>query len=99
MSQDIGRMISTHKNAANRIRIGHDRSILCFRGIPSAGNAMVIQEAPNAVRYYDTKHAPRNFQISTELYPEDLCVARLDFFARAFDAGGIVLPHLDLVEP
>src|SRR5215469_5302709 len=99
MSQEIGRMISTHKNAANSIRIGHDRSILCFRGIPSAGNAIVIQEAPNAVRYYDTKHAPHNFQISTELHPEDLRIARLDFLAHALDAGGIVLPQLDLVEP
>src|SRR5262249_33668240 len=99
MSQDIGKMISTHKSAANRIRIGRDRSMLSFWGIPSAGNAIVIQEATNAVRYYDTKHAPHNFQISTELHPEDLRVARLDFLARALDAGGIVLPQLDLVEP
>src|SRR5262249_39135547 len=42
---------------------------------------------------------PHNFQISTELHPEDLCIAGLDFLARALDAGGIVLPHLDLVEP
>src|SRR5262245_65124728 len=42
MSHDIGRMINTHNSAANRTRIGHERSILCFRGMPSAGNAMVM---------------------------------------------------------
>src|SRR5262245_66482936 len=42
---------------------------------------------------------PRNFQISTELHPEDLRVARLDLLTHALDAGGIVLPQLDLVEP
>src|SRR5262245_42430121 len=50
MSHDIGRMISAHNSTANRIRIGHERSILCFRATPSAGNAMVIHEAPNSVR-------------------------------------------------
>src|SRR6266576_4614897 len=41
MSQDIGSRISTHSNAANRIRIGPETSILCVRGAPSAGNAML----------------------------------------------------------
>src|SRR5258707_1941847 len=41
MSQDIGIRISTHSNAANRIRIGPETSILCVRGAPSAGNAML----------------------------------------------------------
>src|SRR5512144_1711709 len=38
-------MMSTHSSAANTIRIGHDRSILCLRGAPSAGNAMVMAAA------------------------------------------------------
>src|SRR6476620_8692280 len=75
MSQDIGSRISTHNNAADRIRIGQEMSILGVRGAPSAGKAML------------TSHL------------EDLRVARLDLFAYLLDPGGIVLPHLDLVEP
>src|SRR5919108_3516810 len=41
MSHDIGRRISTHNNAADRIRIGQERSIVWVRGVPSAGNAML----------------------------------------------------------
>src|SRR5262249_19110718 len=51
---------------------------------------------------HNTKHASgadRNFEIATKLHPEDLRVARLDLFTHALDAGGIVLPQLDLVEP
>src|SRR5215470_17228182 len=106
MSHDIGRIISTHKSAANRIRIGHDRSILCIRGMPSAGNAMVMIQAPpsmhspqaerGASRGSATMHdnrscARRWFEHLNALHPKDLRVARLDFLACALDAGGIVL--------
>src|SRR5262245_467102 len=65
MSHDIGRMISTHKSAANRIRIGHDRSILCFRGIPSAGNAMVMTiSSSSKAKAWSTKGGQRSGQIT-----------------------------------
>src|SRR5262249_55767026 len=88
-------MISTHNSAANRTRIGHDRSSLCFRGTPSAGNAMVMTIPSSA------KAQARSAQGGqpTASHPEDLRVARLDLLAHALDAGGIVLPQLDLVEP
>src|SRR5262249_3680006 len=42
---------------------------------------------------------PYSLNWPTALHPEDLRVARLDLLARAFDAGGVVLPQLDLLEP
>src|SRR5262245_12937031 len=45
-------MISTHRSAANRIRIGQERSILCLRGTSSAGNAMVMRVQSSRARKY-----------------------------------------------
>src|SRR5260370_6715777 len=42
---------------------------------------------------------PYDASLPSASHPENLRVARLDLLARALDAGGIVLPHLDLVEP
>src|SRR5260370_17213154 len=42
---------------------------------------------------------PYDASLPSASHPENLRVARLDHLARALDAGGIVLPHLDLVEP
>src|SRR5262249_17892638 len=90
-------MISTHSSAANRMRIGHDRSILCLRGTPKAGSAMVMEVAcPSSFATADGAGCDCR---SLRLGPEDLRVARLDLLARLLDAGGIVLPKLDLVEP
>src|SRR4029450_12880286 len=68
----------------------HERSILCFRVTPSAGNAMVMAIPLSA----KSESAQR-----TASHLEDLRVPRLDLLARALDPGGIVLPQLDLVEP
>src|SRR5262245_12231033 len=78
-------MISTHNSAANRIRIGQERSILCGRAASSAGSAMAIQAAPNSLR-------------KAASHLEDLGVARVDLLAHPLDSGGIVLPQLDLIE-
>src|SRR5258707_4238318 len=42
---------------------------------------------------------PYDASLPSASHLENLRVARLDLLARALDAGGIVPPHLDLVEP
>src|ERR1700738_5133820 len=81
-------MIRRHSSAANRIRIGHDRSMLAGR---KGGGAA------RAVRWSWLAGASA-CAASHRSHLENLRVAGLDLLARLLHSGRIVLPQVDFAE-